>query len=101
MSILLNNAGEPIPTSDDVGLYFQCVLTRQDEGGDLLTTVGWIEQRGAHEGYEVELLEDGEFWKVVSVGAHGMSRGEIVEKQRKDRGSLPSLKASKKKPKSK
>lgn len=43
--------------------YFQCKMQR-----DGAETIGWIEERGAKVGAEVELLSaDSQFWRVVEV----------------------------------
>lgn len=65
--------------------YYQCLL-RQGE----MRTVGWIEARGAQQGYRVEIKGEG-FWIVEDVYYPGQSIEWIREKQRKDRNSCPSI----------
>jgi len=54
-------------------------------------TVGWIEERGAKRGAEVELPEYGGFWRVDEVSSFSFDATQLREKQRMDRGTLPSL----------
>lgn len=82
--------------------YFQCELQRKirvcDGAGDRETTtvvelqVVWIPEHGAKVGNIVELLtDDGELWAVAKVFEPGIDEAAMREKQRLDRGSLPSL----------
>jgi hypothetical protein len=54
-------------------------------------TVGWIEERGAKVGNVVELKTDGQLWDVVEVFQPGMEEEALRQKQRNDRGALPSI----------
>jgi len=63
----------------------QCALSQGDR-----KTVLWIDERGAKPGASVELIGDG-FWRVDEVYAFGMDATAVREKQRLDRGSLPSI----------
>lgn len=68
-------------------MFYQCEMTR-----DGAKTIGWIDERGAKVGYEVELLTgDGKFWRVTKVFHPGMTEQALHTKQRNDRNSLPSL----------
>jgi len=79
--------------------YFQCRLRRSDaiqhdKPGDwaweaFTEQVAWIEERGAKIGAKVELVGDG-FWTVVAV-YHHMTGEALRDKQKNDRGSLPSI----------
>jgi len=67
--------------------YYQCELSRGPA-----KTVGWIEERGAKVGHEVELLTaDGQFWRVEKVFHFGLEEDALRAKQRNDRNSLSSL----------
>lgn len=68
-------------------IFYQCRLSRGIE-----KTVGWIPERGAIVGAQVELLEFGkELWKVDEVFNTPMTQTQLSDKQRRDRGSLSSL----------
>jgi len=55
-------------------------------------TIGWIEERGAKVGAEVELLSaDGHFWRVVEVYQPGLDEAALRAKQDMDRKSFPSI----------
>jgi hypothetical protein len=69
-----------------MSIFYQC---RMECGED--KTVGWIEARGAVVGYEVELKEDGRFWKVVEVYPTGINEEVLRTKQKLDRESLSSI----------
>jgi hypothetical protein len=69
--------------------YYQCEMK---ELNGTRQTVGWIEERGAVKGRHVELKEFDTFFEIVTVHrAPCLSGEEIAEKQRLDRGSLPSI----------
>lgn len=70
-------------------MYYQCTLQRED-----VTTVGWIEARGAKKSNLVELIELGGFWKVIDVTFPGMDATDLRDKQSRDRGCLPSLQSA-------
>lgn len=61
---------------------YQCTLSQGSA-----RTIGYIEDRGASVGKMVEIKDDGfeGFWRVESVGSHGIEATELREKQRKDR----------------
>lgn len=68
-------------------MYFQCRMQR--DGSE---TVGWIEERGAKVGAEVELkTADEEFWRVTQVYLPGLPEEKLREKQANDRNALPSI----------
>ena len=68
-------------------MYRQCRMRR----GEAVTT-GWIPERGAKVGAEVELLTgDGEFWKVEAVFDPPLTESALRAKQTADRNSLPSI----------
>ena len=77
--------------------YFQCDLRQGDR-----RTVGYIEERGAKVGADVELkgaefanvemIEgDGNFWRVEAVYKPGISEAILRQKQANDRNALPSI----------
>jgi len=66
--------------------YYQCRLNRGEQ-----ETTGWIDQRGAKEGVEVEMLPGRELWTVAKVFQPGIPEGMLREQQRLNRGSLPSI----------
>lgn len=67
--------------------YYQCKFRRGSA-----ETVGWIEERGATVGNQVELLTaDGQFWDVIEVYPFSMEEEALRTKQKNDRNSLPSL----------
>ena len=57
-------------------MYYQCRFIQGEYG-----TVGWIEERGAKVGNEVELPELGGFWLVKEVWGPPMSWSDLREKQ--------------------
>lgn len=63
----------------------QCELSRGTE-----RVVLWIDERGAKPGATVELIGEGE-WKVEKAYAFDLPADVLREKQRLDRGSLPSI----------
>lgn len=68
-------------------IYYQCRLSRGSE-----RMVSWIEERGAVKDAKIELLAHGaELWNVDEVYGGPLTASQLNEKQRKDRGSLPSL----------
>lgn len=71
-------------------MYYQCLLSLDDQ---FMTT--WIEERGAKEGAEVELLGDGgkQFWKVKTVYRPGIESDTLTSNQKLNRGSLSSIKS--------
>lgn len=67
--------------------YIQCVLRR----GRAVTT-GWVPERGARLGAEIELLPGGKFWNVAKVFDNVvMPKSQLTKHQRDHRGSLPSV----------
>jgi hypothetical protein len=70
-------------------LWYQCRLRQ-----GATETIGWIEARGAREGWRVELkteqFDNGE-WLVVDVFQPGLDSETLREKQAIDRKGLPSL----------
>jgi hypothetical protein len=70
--------------------YHQCRMKEVDGSRE---TIGWIEERGAKLGAEVELKEFGAFFKVLSVSEMAYDGDELREKQNRDRNAFASLKA--------
>ena len=69
-------------------LWYQCKLESPDGG----LMVGWIEQRGALVGANVELKSaDGGFWRVAEVYQPPMDGTALRAKQANDRNALPSI----------
>lgn len=67
--------------------FYQCKM-RQGAA----ETIGWIEERGAKVGAEVELLTaDGKFWSIAEVYQPGLEESALRDKQARDRNCLPSL----------
>lgn len=67
--------------------YKQCLLSKGQS-----STVAWIEERGAKEGYEVELkTADGDFWRVDKVYPYAIDEDALRTKQANDRNALPSI----------
>lgn len=95
MSVLLDEEGNAVPTADK-NSYYQCILYRELEDESREFMIGWIEAHGARAGYQVEILEDGQLWTVEKAYGPARTIAEIREKQKKDRGSLPSIKRKKK-----
>ncbi len=69
-----------------MSLWYQCALAQGER-----RTVGWIEERGAKEGCQVELKGEDGLWRVLRVFSPAYDASWLDEKRRKDRGSLPSL----------
>lgn len=72
--------------------YFQCRMQKPDAAHrtrGITEQVLWIEERGAKVGASVELVGDG-VWTVTAVYSH-MTGEALREKQKHDRGSLPSI----------
>lgn len=68
-------------------MYYQCRMRRGDA-----ETVGWIEERAARLGAEIQLLSgDGQFWRVVEVYHPGLEDDVLRAKQANDRNALPSI----------
>ncbi len=67
-------------------IYYQCKLRNGSA-----ETVGWVEERGAKVGVDVELAEDGSFWRVLEVWRPGLDEAALRSKQKNDRNALPSL----------
>ncbi len=67
-------------------IYYQCKLRNGSA-----ETVGWVEERGAKVGADVELAEDGSFWRVLEVWQPGLDEVALRSKQKNDRNALPSL----------
>lgn len=63
----------------------QCQLSSGDK-----RVILWIEDCGAKPGAKVELIGEG-FWHVDEVYSFDRSAADVREKQRLDRGSLPSI----------
>lgn len=53
-------------------------------------TILWIENRGAKQGATVDLLGEGK-WHVEKVYGFDLPEAALREKQRMDRGALPSI----------
>lgn len=68
--------------------YKMCSLQQ----GDAHTTC-WIPVRGAIKGASVEIPDLGGFWNVLSVGTHILTKEDLREKERMNRGSLPSIRS--------
>lgn len=67
--------------------YYQCLLRR---GCSLQHA--WIEDAGAREGAQVELLPSREPWEVVTAFRHhALSDDQLREMKQLHRGSLPSV----------
>lgn len=66
--------------------FYQC---RLQQGG--LTTVGWIEARGARLGVRVEIPECGGLWRVAAVYQPPLAADTLREKQRIDRKGMPTI----------
>lgn len=64
--------------------FYQCRL--QQHG---VTTVGWIEERGARPGAHVEVPECGGLWRVAAVYQPALDAQWLREKQRIDRKGMP------------
>ena len=67
-------------------LFYQC---RLHQGAERL--VGWIEARAAKEGARIEVKGRAGLWDVIAVFGPPMDASWLKEKQRRDRGRLPSL----------
>jgi hypothetical protein len=68
-------------------MFFQCRMRKGSA-----ETIGWIEERGAKVGADVELkTADGEFWRVIEVYTPGLEAAALQAKQANDRNALPSL----------
>jgi hypothetical protein len=68
---------------------YQCRL--QQVAYPTLTTVGWIEKRGAKVGRTVELMPTKELWKVIAVFDHPLPEDMLKFHQQINRHSLPSV----------
>ena len=67
--------------------YHQCNLQQGNTN-----TVGWIEERGAKIGMNVEIDELGGFWTVTSVGETTKTKEEVKDAENRARRSFDSLK---------
>ena len=68
--------------------YHQCRFKEVDGNRE---TIGWIEERGAKLGANVELKEFGTMFKVVSVSEFSFSKDELKAKQDSDRRGFASI----------
>jgi hypothetical protein len=67
--------------------YYQCELSLNSSH-----TTAWIEERGAHEGAEVQIMPEREWWTVDKVYRdHPLPENALREYQRQNRHSLPSV----------
>jgi hypothetical protein len=71
--------------------YYQCWLQQETE-----ILLAWIPERGAKKGARVELKGEEGLWEVTTVYEPGFDDKWLVEKRKKDRNSLPSIKGKKK-----
>lgn len=69
----------------------QCRMEQRRKGGFRYETVGYIEERGARMGAEVELKGERGLWRVIAVGGPPVEVSEVVGKQARDRRALPSI----------
>lgn len=67
-------------------MFFQCRLHKGPE-----RRVGWVEKRAAKAGAQVTLKGEAGWWTVVSVAEPPLPERWLAEKQRRDRGGLPSM----------
>lgn len=89
MTVVMDKVKPPAVAASGDDLFFQCLLSQGDK-----RTTGWIEARGAKKGRKVELKDGsggGDFWVVLYVYQPGRDISWLRDKQRKDRGSLWSL----------
>jgi len=70
--------------------YFQCKL---QQGKEIM--YGWIEERAAICGASIEVKPRDGLWLVVNVSHPGVDASWLIEKRKRDRDSLPSLRKEK------
>ncbi len=69
--------------------FYQCKMRRDRE-----VTIGWIEERGAKVGLQIELLDLNDsprFWTVAEVWQPPLDETLLKVKQCRDRNAFPSL----------
>lgn len=66
-------------------LHLHCLLRR-----DKAHTVGWIEQRGAKVGVQVELEGEDGLWQVIEVHGPGRTLASRKETEKRVRRGMPS-----------
>jgi hypothetical protein len=64
--------------------FYQCELQQGS-----VTTIGWIEARGAKLGARVDVPEHGGLWRVVAVYRPALDAAWLQEKRRIDRKGMP------------